>query len=471
MGGIPEGRYTFFRITPDANDLCVFAVKRGNIKKRFDPHANHPRFQTIFSSLKNHKIVPLREYAKRIFSGITPKSGGDAYTEADDGIFFIKSGYLSNDGLLTIDATSKIKLDIHNGLMKSSKLNKNDVLIAIVGATIGKIALFDLDCEANINQAIAAVRLKDTILPEFLVAYMLSPFGQAYLEYLKRPVARANINLQEIGEIGIPDLSIKQQKEFASVVFSARNKKDNRLKQAEELLSSLSEYVLDRLGLSFDIPNKKIIYATKHADIDSRIDAEYYHSERMSALHSMKSNKEISARKLSDVVSFHRDVVNSTNNENCLGLAGVESQTGELSGIKEYAVGQAYVYKKGDILYGRLRPYLNKVIVAEYGGICSTEFHVMRVLDTATLIPEYVATILRSDLILSQTKHMMTGNTHPRISNEDVQNLYIPVPDITVQQEIVDELQKRRLKARQLKTEAEQEWQEAKEQFEKELLQ
>ena len=94
----------------------------------------------------------------------------------------------------------------------------------------------------------------------------------------------------------------------------------------------------------------------------------------------------------------------------------------------------------------------------------------MRAMDTATVLPEYVAAILRSNLILSQTKHMMTGNTHPRISNDDVKNLYIPIPDVSIQMQIVDDLHKHRMEARKLKLEAEQEWQAAKERFEKELL-
>ncbi len=64
---------------------------------------------------------------------------------------------------------------------------------------------------------------------------------------------------------------------------------------------------------------------------------------------------------------------------------------------------------------------INKVIVAEASGICSTEFHVMRIIDENEIIPEYLVAIMRSSLILAQTKHMMTGNTHPRISNDDVQ--------------------------------------------------
>ena len=45
----------------------------------------------------------------------------------------------------------------------------------------------------------------------------------------------------------------------------------------------------------------------------------------------------------------------------------------------------------------------------------------MRIIDENEIIPEYLVAIMRSSLILAQTKHMMTGNTHPRISNDDVQ--------------------------------------------------
>jgi restriction endonuclease S subunit len=65
---------------------------------------------------------------------------------------------------------------------------------------------------------------------------------------------------------------------------------------------------------------------------------------------------------------------------------------------------------------------------------------------------------------------MMTGNTHPRISKDDVRNLRIPVPNKDIQKEIVAETHRRKTLARQLKQEAEQDWATAKAQFEKELL-
>lgn len=247
---------------------------------------------------------------------------------------------------------------------------------------------------------------------------------------------------------------------------------NEKLSLAESLLSKTSDLLLDKLNLNRINYEERNCCAIKLTNIieDGTFSAEYYHPERMAALNLLKSNKTISVRKLSEAVTFHRNIVSSENSTNYLGLAGVESQTGELSGIQEIATGQAFTYNKNDILYGRLRPYLNKVLLAEEDGICSTEFHVMRVINTETVLPEYVAAILRSDLILSQTKHMMTGNTHPRISNDDVRNLYIPIPDISVQMQIVDDLRNRRIKARELKLEAELKWKTAKEQFEKELL-
>ncbi len=65
---------------------------------------------------------------------------------------------------------------------------------------------------------------------------------------------------------------------------------------------------------------------------------------------------------------------------------------------------------------------------------------------------------------------MMTGNTHPRLTNEDVVNLVIPIPSIAIQETIADEIKKRKAESRRLKSEVESEWQAAKDWFEAQLL-
>ncbi len=62
------------------------------------------------------------------------------------------------------------------------------------------------------------------------------------------------------------------------------------------------------------------------------------------------------------------------------------------------------------------------------------------------------------------------GNTHPRLANDDVVNLIIPVPDIATQTTIAAEVRRRREAARALRIKAEADWSEAKHWFEEQLL-
>jgi type I restriction enzyme, S subunit len=199
---------------PIEKDQQIFAIQVGQIKSRLDSYSNQPRFRKLIQTLQSHQFPcsQLSAVATDIFSGVTPKSGGDAYTDKLKGIPFIRSGEITKDGSVVEDNTLFIKSEIHEKLMRHSQLQQDDLLIAIVGATIGSVGVYGRSTPANINQAIAAVRLDHSqVLPHFARWFLSSPVGQAILDYLKRPVARANINLEEIGEIFIliPPLEIQ----------------------------------------------------------------------------------------------------------------------------------------------------------------------------------------------------------------------------------------------------------------------
>ena len=96
-------------------------------------------------------------------------------------------------------------------------------MIAIVGATIGSVGIYDQKEPANINQAVAAVRLPRTaVFREYVRYYLQSAIGQQLLDYFKRPVARANINLEEVGEIPIVIPSEAVQREIVAEVQRRR---------------------------------------------------------------------------------------------------------------------------------------------------------------------------------------------------------------------------------------------------------
>ena len=167
--------------------------------------------------------------------------------------------------------------------------------------------------------------------------------------------------------------------------------------------------------------------------LGDRLDAQQFHPERLSMIRRLKT---ITCCKLKEVAKNVKTVTTCLSNEDVyIGLENVTCGTGEyIPGIKE-SISTAAVFKKGDILFSKLRPYLNKVYLAEFSGKSSTEFYI---LEATNILPEYLAIILRSDIIIAQTKHLVTGNTLPRLQTSDIENLLIPYPSSTFQQKIVD---------------------------------
>lgn len=194
----------------------IFYVNYSELSNRLDPYYSLNYFNESFRAvhLGKYPVVSLKSLTTLITSGITPKSGGDAYSDDRlNGIPFIRSGNINIDGELDFNDLLYIKPNIHNTTMKSSQVRKNDLMIAIVGATIGQVGIYVFDNEANINQAIALVRLKDGIIVEYIKELIKSSIGQLSLNRLKRPVARANINLEEIAtlQVVLPPFEVQQK--------------------------------------------------------------------------------------------------------------------------------------------------------------------------------------------------------------------------------------------------------------------
>ena len=212
---------------------------------RFDSYFHQGYFKSAFSSLKLSKypILRIKDIAEKVTSGITPLSGGEAYTTKDEGIPFIRSGNIEISGLINFEDLIYLKPEIHNTTMKSSKVKYGDLMIAIVGATIGQVGIYLDDREANINQAIALVRIKDGLNRQFIKEVIKSSIGQLNLNRLKRPVARANINLEEISTMQIIIPPLEKQNEIASHIQAIRAKAKALQQEAAKLLDDAKKQV------------------------------------------------------------------------------------------------------------------------------------------------------------------------------------------------------------------------------------
>ena len=235
----------------DFSETKYFTPISKLIGQRYDPYFHNPYFEKAFAKLAQSKypLKKLGDISILITSGITPKAGGDAYTDSQNGIAFIRSGDIDINGNINFEELLYIKPEVHNKQMKSSKVYDNDIMIAIVGATIGQVGIYHSEKEANINQAIALVRLKDGYDPEYVKELIKSSIGQLNLDRLKRPVARANINLEEIASILIPiPEKIEVQTAIAKEIHEIRVKAD-AIKNEGSLIIDKAKATIEKMIL------------------------------------------------------------------------------------------------------------------------------------------------------------------------------------------------------------------------------
>lgn len=119
---------------------------------------------------------------------------------------------------------------------------------------------------------------------------------------------------------------------------------------------------------------------------------------------------------------------------NYLSLGHVEELTGDLvdftptegSEVKS----RCRVFREEDVLYCKLRPYLNKAYVANppvEEGICSTEFIVLSPLRDK-ILPQFLRAMLVSPFVHDHVENLQTGSTRPRLRQGDLLDLEVPVP-------------------------------------------
>ena len=112
-----------------------------------------------------------------------------------------------------------------------------------------------------------------------------------------------------------------------------------------------------------------------------------------------------------------------------------------------------YSFKKSDVLYGKLRPYLNKVLIASDEGVCSSE---ILPLQPYQIESRYIRTYLMSPDFLNYANHLTSGTRMPRLGTDDLRKAIFPLPPLAEQERIVAKLDKLMADCNQLEGKAEE---------------
>ncbi len=124
-----------------------------------------------------------------------------------------------------------------------------------------------------------------------------------------------------------------------------------------------------------------------------------------------------------------------------IGLEDVEAGTGQYrpteGSARQNEDSTVGVFKIGDVLYGKLRPYLKKAIVSDADGVCSTEFLVLR---PKTVLAPWLHQWLLTTGATQQIEAGCEGSKMPRADWEHVGSIHLPSPDSSEQAEILEVL-------------------------------
>lgn len=142
-------------------------------------------------------------------------------------------------------------------------------------------------------------------------------------------------------------------------------------------------------------------------------------------------------RKLKYVLTMRNEKIESKTTEKAyVGMENIESQTGKYLPTDSQVEGLANVFYKDDILFGKLRPYLAKVYLSEFDGICSTEFLVYKSSNTS-----YYQRVLLSNVFIKLVDSSTYGAKMPRASADFINNISVPAPPNQEQTQIVSYLE------------------------------
>ena len=340
------------------------------------------------------ELVKLGEVVETIESGHRPKGGVANYI---DGAWSLGGEHIHpTSGRINLDTPKYVPLDFYKTSQKGL-VKENDILLCKDGALTGKVALLKKELNnkpAMINEHVFLLRCVSLIMQKYIFNFLFSQNGQNLLKQNITGSAQGGLNSTNLKQIKIPLPSLKIQQKIV-------NECDSMDKETTKARHSIA--------------------ATK-----TKIEEIMHTVSKTSTLRKV-------VQKISDIV----DPWENKGKITYVGLENIESKTGRLIGntSSDFSTikSNKNSFQKGDILYGKLRPNLNKVYLAEMDGICSTDILVFRVHEPE-LATFYKHFFLSSEFN-SEVLKMVTGQQLPRTSWEKISK--IPVPPIDIQKRLV----------------------------------
>ena len=360
----------------------------------------------------------------------------------DKGIPLVRISNIQ-DGLVSLDNCVYIEGDIDKRFI----INNGDLLIAMSGATTGKMGVYQYDCPALLNQRVGNIKVNTSLLLQKYRDYFMQSQGDLILK-LSYGGAQPNVSAKIISDLFIPIPSLNEQEKIVAEIekwFGFIDEIEAGKIELESYIKQTKSKILD-LAISGKLvpqdPNDEpAIELLKriNPDFEPCDNSHYENLPENWCLAKVKDVFVINPRNKAEdntVAGFIPMTLIDDGYSNTFSYE--ERKWGTIkTGFTHFANGDVAVAKISPCLENRksivLRDLPNGI------GAGTTELHVFR---SSVVSPEYALYFFKSEYFISRCVGTFNGVVgQQRVGKNIIEEIQIPIPPINEQKKIVSTIE------------------------------
>ena len=406
------------------------------------PEYKNSGVQWIGKIPEGWEVHKVKHYKKDVkFSIVDGPFGTQLHSEeyVDEGIPVVRVINLTYNGDFVSKNMVFIRKEKYSELKRSS-IKEGDILIAKTGATIGKIGVFSGFKKAIILSSCLKLSLKDKINHDFFKYLLISDSGQSQILSEAAGSTRDTINIDSFSNLcfSIPN-KIEEQQKIAFFLDKKIANVNALVEKDKKLIGLLKE---KRAALINHAVTKGLPVRGTQTGLESNAKMK---DSGIDWIGKIPEGWEVKKLKFS---VYEKKIKDTTKNPNTkfIGLEHIESETGKLisSSTLEDIDGESVRFKENNVLFGKLRPYLAKVIKVDFRGSCTGELIVYEA--RGKIDSKFLFYRLLSKGFIDLVNSTTYGVKMPRADPTQLSNIKIAWPPLPEQTTIVNFLGKATVK-------------------------
>ena len=359
--------------------------------------------------------------------------------------------------------------DVPEVKLKDLQLKTNDILIARTGGTVGKsFVVKNISEVAVFASYLIRIRLIDNELIDFVKYFLDSPYYWQMISLKQSGTGQPNVNATKLSEILIPIPPIEEQKRIVAKIeklmplvdeyaesYNRLQKIDNEFE--DKLKQSVLQYAMEgklvKQNLS-DEPASELIKKIENEKAELVKEGKIKKSKKLPAITDDEKPFDIPDSwewvRLKQITTYgnFNSIKGSSIPDNSwvVDMKDVRKNGGGFSEIvrrksTDIYKSNKYSFNKNAVLYGKLRPYLRKVEIAQTSGFTTTEMLPINVVDLSTLVPQYLRYAMLSPYFVNLVNDSMYGMKMPRVGTTFLAKMVVPLPPLEEQKRIVEKVE------------------------------